>query len=96
MPLRNIPVGSIVHNIELKPGNGGQIARSAGGSAQLVAREGIYATLRLRSGEMRKVHVDCRATIGEVGNDEHNLRVLRQGRRASAGAASARRSAASP
>ena len=63
-----------MHNVELKPGKGGQLARSAGGSAQLVAREGIYATLRLRSTEMRKVHVDCRATIGEVGNDEHNLR----------------------
>ena len=75
MQLRHIPVGSIVHNVELKPGKGGQLARSAGGSAQLAAREGIYATLRLRSGEMRKVHVDCRATIGEVSNDEHNLRV---------------------
>ena len=81
MPLRHIPVGSIVHNIELKPGKGGQMARSAGASAQFTAREGIYATLRLKSGEMRKVHVDCRATIGEVGNDEHNLRMLRQGRR---------------
>lgn len=74
--LRNIPVGSTVHNIELKPGKGGQMARSAGTSAQLVAREGAYATLRLRSGEMRKVHVDCKATIGEVGNSEHSLRKL--------------------
>ena len=76
MPLRNIPVGTQVHNIELKPGKGGQIARSAGASAQLVAREGDYATLRVRSGEMRKIHSDCRATIGEVGNSEHNLRSL--------------------
>jgi large subunit ribosomal protein L2 len=75
MPLRNIPIGTQVHNVELKPGRGGQIARSAGASVQLVAREGLYATLRLRSTEMRKVHVDCRATIGEVSNDEHNLRV---------------------
>jgi large subunit ribosomal protein L2 len=76
MPLRSIPVGTQVHNVELKPGKGGQIVRSAGGSAQLVAREGQYATLRLRSGEMRKVHVACRATIGEVGNYEHNLQKL--------------------
>ena len=76
MSLRHIPVGTLVHNIELRPGKGGQLARSAGTSAQLVAREGDYATLRLRSGEMRKVHADCRATIGEVGNAEHNLRSL--------------------
>jgi len=76
LPLRNIPVGTTVHCIEMKPGKGAQIARSAGTSAQLVAREGIYATLRLRSGEMRKIHVDCRATIGEVGMSEHNLRKL--------------------
>jgi len=76
MSLRSIPVGTLVHNIELRPGKGGQLARSAGSSAQLVAREGDYATLRLRSGEMRKVHADCRATIGEVGNAEHNLRSL--------------------
>jgi large subunit ribosomal protein L2 len=76
LPLRNIPVGSTVHCIEMKPGKGAQIARSAGTSAQLVAREGIYATLRLRSGEMRKIHIDCRATIGEVGMSEHNLRKL--------------------
>ena len=75
MALRHIPVGSIVHNVELKPGKGGQMARSAGASASFTAREGIYATLRLKSGESRKVHVDCRATIGEVSNDEHNLRV---------------------
>ena len=76
LPLRNIPVGSIIHCIELKPGKGAQIARSAGTSAQLVAREGQYATLRLRSGEMRKVLSDCRATLGEVSNSEHNLRSL--------------------
>ena len=64
LPLKNIPVGSTVHCIELKPGKGAQIARSAGTSIQLLAREGIYAQLRLRSGEVRKVHVDCRATIG--------------------------------
>ncbi len=76
MPLRNIPVGTTVHCVEMKIGKGAQIARSAGTSAQLVAREGDYATLRLRSGEMRKIHADCRATIGEVGNAEHNLRKL--------------------
>ncbi len=76
MPLRTIPLGTVVHNIEMKPGKGGQIARSAGAGVQLVAREGDHATLRLRSGEMRKVPVDCRATIGEVGNSEHNLRSL--------------------
>jgi large subunit ribosomal protein L2 len=76
MPLRNIPVGTLVHNIEIKPGKGGQIARSAGSGVQLVARESDQATLRLRSGEMRKVHADCMATIGEVGNAEHNLRSL--------------------
>jgi large subunit ribosomal protein L2 len=74
LPLRNIPMGSEIHCIELKPGKGAQLARSAGASVQLVAREGAYATLRLRSGEMRKVHVDCRATIGVVSNSEHNLR----------------------
>ncbi len=76
MPLRNIPVGTLIHCIELKPGKGAQLARSAGASVQLVAREGGYATLRLRSGEMRKVLVDCRATIGEVSNGEHALRKL--------------------
>ena len=73
LPLRNIPVGTTVHCIEMLPGKGAQLARSAGSSAQLLAREGSYAQLRLRSGEIRKVHVDCRATIGEVGNEEHNL-----------------------
>lgn len=76
LPLRNIPVGATVHCIELKPGKGAQIARSAGTGVQLVARESGYASVRLRSGEMRKIHVDCKATIGEVGNEEHNLRSL--------------------
>jgi len=76
LPLKNIPVGSTLHCIELKPGKGAQMARSAGSSVQLLAREGAYAQLRLRSGEVRKVHVDCRATIGEVGNDEHSLRSI--------------------
>jgi large subunit ribosomal protein L2 len=76
MALRNIPVGSTLHCIELKIGKGAQMARSAGASAQLVAREGDYATLRLRSGEMRKVHADWRATRGAAGNSEHNLRKL--------------------
>jgi len=76
LPLRNIPLGSTVHCLEMKPGKGAQIARSAGTSLQLVAREGDYATLRLRSGEMRKVSSDCKATIGEVSNSEHSLRSL--------------------
>jgi large subunit ribosomal protein L2 len=76
LPLRNIPLGSTVHGVELKPGKGAQIARSAGASAQLVAREGVYVTLRLRSGEMRKVLAECRATLGEVSNSEHSLRSL--------------------
>ncbi len=76
LPLRNIPVGSTVHCVEMKPGKGAQLVRSAGGSAQVVAREGLYATLRLRSGEMRKVLTRCRATLGEVSNNEHNLEKL--------------------
>ncbi|MCW8827329.1 MAG: 50S ribosomal protein L2 [Gammaproteobacteria bacterium] len=76
MQLRDIPVGTIVHCVELKPGKGAQIGRSAGAAIQFVAREGVYATLRLRSGEMRKVPAECRATIGEVGNGEHSLRKL--------------------
>ncbi|MES9902921.1 MAG: 50S ribosomal protein L2 [Sedimenticola sp.] len=76
MPMRNIPLGSMIHCIEMKLGKGAQIARSAGTSAQLVAREGEYATLRLRSGEMRKVRSECRAVIGEVSNSEHTLRKL--------------------
>jgi large subunit ribosomal protein L2 len=75
MALRHIPVGSTVHNVEMKPGKGGQIARSAGSSVQYTSREGLHAYLRLKSGESRKVHIDCRATLGEVSNDEHSLRV---------------------
>ena len=74
LPLRNIPLGSTIHCIELRPGKGAQVARSAGAAVQLVARDGEYVTLRLRSGEMRKVHGDCRATLGEAANGEHNLR----------------------
>src|SRR5207302_11348303 len=74
MSLRHVPVGSIIHNVEMKPGRGGQQARSAGSSVSFTSREGIYAYLSLKSGETRKVHIDCRATICEVGNDEHNLR----------------------
>ena len=74
LPLRNIPVGTTVHCVEMLPGKGAQIARSAGASVQLLAREGAYAQLRMHSGEIRRVHVDCRATIGSVGNEEHNLR----------------------
>jgi large subunit ribosomal protein L2 len=76
MAVRNLPLGSVIHNIELKPGKGGQMARSAGTSAQLIAKEGAYVTLRLRSGEMRKILADCRATLGEVSNSEHSLRQL--------------------
>lgn len=76
LPLNNIPVGSTVHCIEMQPGGGAKLARSAGASVQLIAREGIYATIRLRSGEMRRVLSDCRAAIGEVSNSEHNLRTL--------------------
>lgn len=76
LPLRNIPLGSVVHCVELTPGKGAQMARSAGAAVQLVAREGQFATLRLRSGEMRKVPARCRATIGEVSNSEHNLEKL--------------------
>jgi large subunit ribosomal protein L2 len=95
LPLRNIPVGSTVHCVEMKPGKGAQLARSAGTSVMIAAREGIYTTLRLRSGETRKVHVDCRATIGEVGNGEHSC--ASSARPAPvAGGASARRCAARP
>lgn len=76
LPLRNIPVGTTIHCVEMKPGKGAQLARSAGAGIQLVAREGSNATLRLRSGEMRKVPIECRATVGEVGNSEHSLRSL--------------------
>jgi large subunit ribosomal protein L2 len=81
LPMRNIPVGTVVHNIELHIGRGGQIARSAGTSAQIMAKENQYATLRLPSGEMRLIHLECRATIGEIGNREHeNLTVGKAGR----------------
>ncbi|MGL4735224.1 MAG: 50S ribosomal protein L2 [Enterovibrio sp.] len=76
LPMRHIPVGSTIHNVELKPGKGAQLARSAGAYAQIVARDGAYITIRLRSGEMRKVLAEGRATIGEVGNAEHMLREL--------------------
>ena len=76
LPIRNIPVGSTIHCIEIMPGKGAQMARAAGTSVQLLAREGSYAQVRLRSGEIRRVHVDCRATIGEVGNEENNLRKI--------------------
>ena len=76
LPMRNIPVGSVIHCMELKPGKGAQVARSAGTSAQLVAKENNHGILRLRSGEMRKILLDCRATIGEVSNSEHGLRSL--------------------
>jgi len=76
LPLRNIPVGTTIHCIEMMPGKGAQLARAAGSYAQLLAREGDYAQLRLRSGEIRKVHIECRATIGEVGNEEHGLRQI--------------------
>ncbi len=76
LPIRNIPVGTTIHCVEMIPGKGAQLARSAGTSAQLLAREGVYAQVRLRSGEIRRVHVECRATIGEVGNEEHSLRSI--------------------
>lgn len=76
LPLKQIPQGTIVHCIEMKPGKGAQIARSAGTSAQFLGREGKYALIRMRSGEVRKINLDCRATIGEVGNEEHGLRKL--------------------
>lgn len=76
LPIRNIPVGTTIHCIEMIPGKGAQMARSAGASVQLMAREGVYAQVRLRSGEVRRVHIECRATIGEVSNEENNLRKL--------------------
>ncbi len=76
LPIRAIPVGSTIHCIEMQPGKGAQLARSAGASAVLMAREGVYAQVRLRSGEVRRVHIDCRATIGEVGNGDHSLRQI--------------------
>ena len=76
LPLKNIPLGTTVHCVELKPGKGAQLLRSAGTSGQVVAKEGMYATLKLRSGEMRKILLTCRAVVGEVGNSEHALRAL--------------------
>jgi large subunit ribosomal protein L2 len=76
LTLKSIPVGTLVHNIEMKPGKGGQLIRSAGGTAQVAAREGAYVSIRLRSGETRKIHIDCKATIGEIGHGEHNLRKI--------------------
>ena len=76
LPIRNIPVGTTICCVEMMPGKGAQLARSAGTSVQLLAREGSYAQIRLRSGEVRRVHVECRATIGEVGNEEHSLRKI--------------------
>lgn len=76
LPLKNIPIGTIIHNVEMKVKKGGQLARSAGNYAQLISKENNYSVLRLRSGELRKIHVECRATIGEVGNAEYMLRVL--------------------
>lgn len=81
LPIKNIPVGTLLHNVELKPGKGAQLVRSAGGSCQLMAKEGSYATLRLPSSEMRMVHIDCRATIGQVGNTDHeNITIGKAGR----------------
>lgn len=81
LPLQNIPVGTLLHNIEMKPGKGAQMVRSAGGSAQLMAKEGSYATLRLPSSEMRMIRIECRATIGQVGNLDHeNINVGKAGR----------------
>jgi large subunit ribosomal protein L2 len=82
LPLRNIPLGTMIHNIELKPGKGGQMARAAGASAQLVAKEGSYAQIKLPSGEVRQVHLNCRATVGQLGNVEHeNLSIGKAGRK---------------
>lgn len=81
LPLRNIPVGTIIHNIELNPGEGGKLVRSAGAAAQLMAKEGDYATIRMPSGEMRLIRLDCRATIGQVGNVDHeNICIGKAGR----------------
>ncbi len=76
LPIRNIPVGTILHCVEMQPGKGGQMARTAGAGVVLMAREGNYAQIRLRSGEVRRVHIECRATVGEVGNSEHSLRKI--------------------
>jgi large subunit ribosomal protein L2 len=82
LPLKNVPVGTLIHNLELRPGKGGQMVRSAGGSAQLLAKEGDYAQVRLPSGEVRRVHVDCMATIGQIGNLDHeNISIGKAGRK---------------
>ena len=82
LPLANIPVGTVIHNVELKPGKGGQLVRSAGNGAQLMAKEGQFAQVRLPSGEVRKVRIECRATIGEVGNLDHqNIQIGKAGRK---------------
>ena len=82
LPLANIPVGTVIHNVELKPGKGGQMVRSAGNGAQLMAKEGNFAQVRLPSGEVRKVRIECRATIGEVGNIDHqNIQIGKAGRK---------------
>ena len=82
LPLANIPVGTIIHNVELKAGKGGQMVRSAGNGAQLMAKEGAFAQVRLPSGEVRKVHIGCRATVGEVGNLDHqNIQIGKAGRK---------------
>jgi large subunit ribosomal protein L2 len=82
LPLKNIPLGTTVHNLELRPGKGGQLVRSAGGSAQVVAKEGDYAQVRLPSGEVRRLHIDCVATIGQVGNVDHeNITIGKAGRK---------------
>ena len=96
LPLRYIPVGTTVHNVELRPGQGGKIGRSAGIAVQLVAKDGDFATLRMPSTEMRRVLIDCRATVGEVGNAEHELGQGRQGRPQPLEGRHARRPAASP
>jgi large subunit ribosomal protein L2 len=82
LPLKNIPMGTVIHNIELQPGKGGQLVRSAGNSAQLMAKEGKYAQVRLPSGEVRQVRAECRATIGQVGNVDHeNITIGKAGRK---------------
>ena len=82
LPVKNIPVGTVIHNIEMKPGKGGQMVRSAGNGAQLMAKEGDYASVRLPSGEVRRIRIECRATIGEVGNLDHeNIKIGKAGRK---------------
>ena len=82
LPLANIPLGTMIHNIELKPGKGAQLVRAAGNSAQLMAKEGDYAQVRLPSGEVRRIRMDCRATIGEVGNNDHqNINIGKAGKK---------------